>query len=46
MYLISSEPSSVLILFFLSAAFANDIYFLLLKFLPLASTRLYHISFT
>lgn len=37
MNLISSEPSSVLILFFLLAGFASDVYFPLLKFLPLAS---------
>lgn len=44
MHLISSEPSSVLILLFFSAAFTNDVYFLFLKFLPLASTRLDHNS--
>lgn len=38
MHLISSEPSSVLILLFFSAAFTNDVHFLFLKFLPLAST--------
>lgn len=40
MHLISSEPSSILILLFLSAASTNEVYFLFLKFLPLASTRL------